>query len=498
MPGKEGKFKQAYARFYREAKRWYPDHLVMATSGYPMEPSDYFAMYVGHSPDPRKPAIAHEFGGWLCSLPNLSLTRRFTGVLEPYWTREEEWLRENGLWEIYPEIMKNSQRLLFLARKFRIEELRRNPHLQGYQQWLINDFPSGTHQGYLWEEGVLDFFWEPKYGSSGQWSQLNGATLLLTDADISQRTWWQGESTRIGIQVSHYGPRSLEKAHLFYSLEHNGNTLVEDSVADLAVPRGEVTTLTNLQIPVPELGEAAACTLRVELRQGRSIARNEWSFWAYPRDRLRASAVRVISRIPDRRFGRFYPFIRYEGPAQPGDLLILDRVDYSSFQEIRSGARALILARPNRPENGRKLIHDFFPTLNRGPHANGTRVEEHPVFRRFPHEGFCDAQFYNLLDGAVVLSKRYYSCLTEIKPILWNLWASGKGLERQGHLFEFRVASGRVLATSLNIQKFLDEGYPSVLYLFDQMLRYATGREFSPRQEVPEEEFTRFVFNERP
>ncbi len=208
--------------------------------------------------------------------------------------------------------MKNSQRLLFLARKFRIEELRRNPHLQGYQQWLINDFPSGTHQGYLWEEGVLDFFWEPKYGSSGQWSQLNGATLLLTDADISQRTWWQGESTRIGIQVSHYGPRSLEKAHLFYSLEHNGNTLVEDSVADLAVPRGEVTTLTNLQIPVPELGEAAACTLRVELRQGRSIARNEWSFWAYPRDRLRASAVRVISRIPDRRFGRFYPFIRYQ------------------------------------------------------------------------------------------------------------------------------------------------------------------------------------------
>lgn len=46
------------------------------------------------------------------------------------------------------------------------------------------------------------------------------------------------------------------------------------------------------------------------------------------------------------------------------------------------------------------------------------------MFRRFPHEGFCDAQFYNLLDGAVVLSKRYYSCLAEIKPILWNLWAS--------------------------------------------------------------------------
>lgn len=206
-------------------------------------------MYVGHSPDPRRPAIAHEFGGWLCSLPNLALTRRFTGVLEPYWTREEEWLRESGLWEIYPEIMKNSQRLLFLARKFRIEELRRNPRLQGYQQWLINDFPSGTHQGYLWEEGVLDFFWEPKVGSSGQWSQLNGATLLLTDADISQRTWWHGESSRIGIQVSHYGPRSLEKAHLLYSLEHEGNTLLEGSVPDLAVPRGEVTTLTNLQIP---------------------------------------------------------------------------------------------------------------------------------------------------------------------------------------------------------------------------------------------------------
>ena len=97
-----------------------------------------------------------------------------------------------------------------------------------------------------------------------------------------------------------------------------------------------------------------------------------------------------------------------------------------------------------------------------------------------------------------MLGKRYYSCLAEIKSILWNLWASRQGLERQGHLFEFRVARGRVLATSLNIQKFLNEGYPSVLYLFDQMLRYATGQEFSPSQEVPEEEFTRFVFNERP
>ena len=81
---------------------------------------------------------------------------------------------------------------------------------------------------------------------------------------------------------------------------------------------------------MPELGEAAACTLRVELRQGRTIVRNDWGFWAYPRDRLTASAVRVISRIPDRRLGRFYPFIRYEGPAQPGDLLILDR-DYMSM-----------------------------------------------------------------------------------------------------------------------------------------------------------------------
>ncbi len=31
VPGKEGKFEQAYARFHREAKRWYPDHPCYAS-----------------------------------------------------------------------------------------------------------------------------------------------------------------------------------------------------------------------------------------------------------------------------------------------------------------------------------------------------------------------------------------------------------------------------------------------------------------------------------
>ena len=223
MPGKEGKFKQAYARFYREAKRWYPDHLVMATSGYPMEPSDYFAMYVGHSPDPRKPAIAHEFGGWLCSLPNLSLTRRFTGVLEPLLDAGGRMAaRERAVGDLSGDHEELPAPALFWPENSGSRSCAAIRICRVISSGSSTIFRAAPIKGTLWEEGVLDFFWEPKYGSSGQWSQLNGATLLLTDADISQRTWWQGESTRIGIQVSHYGPRSLEKAHLFYSLEHNG------------------------------------------------------------------------------------------------------------------------------------------------------------------------------------------------------------------------------------------------------------------------------------
>ena len=71
-------------------------------------------------------------------------------------------------------------------------------------------------------------------------------------------------------------------------------------------------------------------------------------------------------------------------------------------------------------------------------------------------------------------------------------------LRKLGFIYEFRVGKGSILVTSLNFQRFLDDGYPSVLYFFDQLLRYVTGPEFEPQQELPENQFTQLLHWVRP
>jgi beta-galactosidase len=509
LPGKEQEFQRAFRRFYKEAKELHPDHLVMPTDGFAFLPADYFATLAGYPLDPQIPVIAHEWGGWYCSLPDISLVSRFSGVVDPYWLRETEgWLRNNGLLEIYPEILKNSQRLQSLAHRFRVEKLRNNPDIQGYQiPSGITDFVSGTREGELWEEGVLNFFWEPKYGVTEAWSLLNQSTLLITDSDISERTWWQGKMAKVSVNVSHYGPRSLRNADLHYRLEHHGNVLLEQVVSNLSVAQGNVVRLADLEINVPELGEAAALTFRVELRdQTERIAHNEWTFWAYPQVRLSNPPIPVISRIADTKVGEFYPFIKHEKTAKPGDVMILHTVDHDSFQMIAQGTRALILVQPNR--TGGQRVYDFFPTYDRDPHANGTRVEQHPLFRNFPNDGFCDAQFYNLMEGAMSLDAGSPPIMSTVKPLLWSLSSlgvyhpkdqgMGPNLHKLGFIYEFRVGKGQVLLVSLNFSRTFDEGYPSALYFFDQLLRYVTSSEFKPQDEMPEDQFTQFLHWVRP
>lgn len=508
VPGKETEFQEAFSRFYQAAKRFHPDHLVTATDGFPFKPADYFATLAGYPLDPQIPVIAHEWGGWYCSLPNISLISRFTGAIDPYWMREtEEWLRRNGLLEIYPQLLKNSQRLQTMGHIFRVEKLRNNPDIQGYQiPSGIVDFPSGSREGELWEEGVFDFFWQPKYASAEEWSRVNAATLLVTDADISQRTWWQGKAAKLRVNASHYGLTSLAKATLRYRLEDQGKVLIEKSIPNLDVGQGELVSLADLEFKVPETGRAAAMTFRVELNGKERIAENGWTFWTYPQGRLANSDIPVISRIRDSRLVKLYPFVQLEGTAKPGSLVILDILDHNSFQEIRQGARALILAQPNRM--GGQRLYDYFPTFDADAHAHGTRVESHPLFRNFPHDGFCDAQFYNLMEGAMALEGGRRPMVGSVAPLLWSLSSLGAhhpkypgerpNLRKLGFIYEFRVGKGSVLVTSLNFQKFLDEGYPSVLYLFDQLLRYLTASEFQPKEQLPEHQFTQLLHWVRP
>jgi hypothetical protein len=70
-----------------------------------------------------------------------------------------EWANREKLEALYPQLVESSQRMMLgVMRKFRIEEARRVPAIQGYELWSINDPFSRGPLGSLWDEGVLDYF----------------------------------------------------------------------------------------------------------------------------------------------------------------------------------------------------------------------------------------------------------------------------------------------------------------------------------------------------
>ena len=62
--------------------------------------------------------------------------------------------------------------------------------------------------------------------------------------------------------------------------------------------------------------------------------------------------------------------------------------------------------------------------------------------------------------------------------------SKNKSLSRVGYIFEARVGKGSLLITTLGLRAHFDEAYPEAIYLFDRLLRYATGPEFQPSVQV--------------
>ena len=117
--------KRAYvetiAEFYHYAKRLDPRRLILSNDGNRLPPSDLESARESlllQKGSLNIPFIAHEFGGYYCSLPDVSLENHFDGVINPIWlATKREWLRTNGLATAYATYLRNSQRLLNVGRR---------------------------------------------------------------------------------------------------------------------------------------------------------------------------------------------------------------------------------------------------------------------------------------------------------------------------------------------------------------------------------------------
>ena len=477
-------FLETVKDFYQLAKSLHPDGVILSNDGYVMRPTDMVSHFGGGLSD--LPVVRHEFGEYYCSLPDPSLIDKFTGVLIPEWLQaKKRWIAEEGLTDQYPQYVRNSQRLQQLGRKFQIERVRQRPDTTGYHYWLIVDFPGGTGEGDSWEEGWFDYFWQPKGITPRDGRMINAPVVPLIGTSVSDRTLWGAESRSVDVLVSNYGEEDLDGAPLTWRVTADGE-LIASGTERVTMPMGTVDKAAQIVLHGVPGNRARKLDLTVQVGDEYT---NTWSFWSFPKDqRLDRPTTPVNSTIKWAGIRRLYPFVQEGSPSSGGDwLLLTPTLDAAALAHLRAGGRVWLMA--ERGQTRAKQDVAFFPAAGG---ALGTVVRDHPAMRGFPHEDFGDLQFFNLMDGAVPLPLDDWS--TDLQPIVGGIRTTAaflsktKNLSRLGYVFEAKVGTGRLLVTSLRFREHLDEAYPEAIALFDGLLRYATGPEFTPSVQAGSEE----------
>ena len=362
--------------------------------------------------------------------------------------------------------------------------MRHRQDITGYHYWLIVDFPGGTGEGDSWEEGWFDYFWQPKNITPRDGQAINSAVLPLIGTGVKDRTLWSDATRKVDVIVSNYGEKDLVGAPLSWKLMADGEA-VATSTTRVNVPMGRVATVA--QVPVGALPGSVARKLELIVNVD-GVHANSWSFWSFPRTSLLdRAAVPVYSTVKWAGIGRLYPFVQQD-PARraPDGLLVTPTLDAPALEHLRDGGRVWLMAERGQTQARSEVA--FFPAAGG---ALGTMLRDHPALLGFPHEGFADLQFYNLMDGAVPLPLDRWKGL---QPIVGGIrttagfLSKSKDLSRVGYVFEVKVGTGRLLVTTLRFREHFDEAYPEAISLFDRLLRYVTSAAFAPATEASTDE----------
>jgi len=481
--------------FVALAKQMDPTRLVLSNDGYLVEPTDIASLYNGFSAE--LPTVKHEFGAYYCSLPDVSMIDRFTGVFKPSWLQERmDWLRSAGLLDSYPAYLRNSWRLLQVARKANIENLRRLDQIIGYQYWLMTDFPEGSPEGAAWDWGVCNYFWEPKGIVPGEMETLNSAVLPMIGLEVNDRTMWAEQGKNADIFISNYGPEAIVDGELEWELRR-GRSRLAGGKFRMNAPLGRVTRVGNISVGSVEVSEPCELELTVAASFKSRAYRNTWNLWAFSKQSLsRRAPIQVFSTMKWDGLFRYFPFIKQLRGTQDNvseGLLISSDLNTDVLRTLGSGGRVLVLPDAERFDQQNRA--NYFPPSGSGI---GINLPRHLAFGTFPHNGFADLQFFNLLDNSSQFN------LEGLEGAISNLDVIADGIRttrerptnriaRFALLFEANVGKGKLLLCTMNIKGNLDEQYPEAISLLDQFLRYATSADFRPSATMSPKQFSDLV-----
>jgi hypothetical protein len=415
--------------------------------------------------------------GAVLDLPGAQLVEGLKGV--PRWTRGDAGsvlgaARQQGTVDLLPTFVENSRKLQALCLKLNLEAARRSREVDGYSQWLLIDYWQGG-------QGVLNQYYEPKALSAEEFRRFNGETVVLLDRDGCSLT--AGDILDATALVSHFGEADLTDPSLelaWTTPEASPRVLAERRWEQLpAVAAGSVAELRKLSLRAPGVERPVRSRLTLNLRSGDASWSNAWDYALFPPPQPWADPQRV-GLVGGAAFATLYPDARQlpavDLPTDGPELLVAGTLTAGLLDRLAAGRSVLLLANGQAPgERLRFKSPWWFP--GPGDSNLGTIIRSHPAVEGFPHEGWCDLPWFDLVQDATALV--HDGPLSAVPPIIQ---AIDLPLRQQTRslLWEARVGQGRLLVTTLDLTSELIARDPAARCLFDGLVAYARSGRFAP------------------
>ena len=158
-----------------------------------------------------------------------------------------------------------------------------------------------------------------------------------------------------------------------------------------------------------------------------------------------------------------------------GDVVVCKHIDRGTIQHIANGANVLIL----NPSGIKKTPLSYHKLMaGRTVGNTATVIADHPALADFPHDGWCDMQFYRMFENG------YCAVFDQTAPLQFDpiieVVNSYKTVIRQSVLFAFQVGRGKAVVCTLN----MDGDNPEKRAFLSSILSYMNSNQFVPKQTI--------------
>ena len=472
---------------YRETKRIKPSAFVIWTDGgYNSElPGEFACDEAEIDKECPLPVIQHEFRWW-SSYPDVRIKDKYKGAIRPYAIEiAEEAAASNGMTHLLPHIAHNSQRLQYIEARTKLENCRRdNPTLAGICHDMAMDCG-------LTPEGIIDDFFETKYINAKTWRQTFGDTAILIDGNFNNRVFSGGEVFQSVLYVSDFSHPPLKHPECKWELKDGEKSL---ATGTLTYEHKSFCThqIGTIKTTLPEVSRPLLIKLYVRIGERERVFSNQWSFWLFPKDVKWPESIGIYGEqgtgwLKELKDNLHLNLVNLSS-GKTAQLILSERFDENMVKYASQGGRVFLVASEG-------LVRPFYPTLLEGryfftrpaeypPYEDGnagTIVQNHPMLADFPHEGFCDLQFYRMVAESPPISLDPLGSLNQ-EPVI-RAFSSYFVCHPLAYLIELNLGKGGLIVSALN----LDQSFPEARHLLSSILHYAVSDRFKPKDDISEQ-----------